>query len=222
MNYRYVYWTNTNISRPTIERARFDGSDREVIVDTDLYVPVSIAVDQRTKKIYWADDREGIHYSIESADLDGKNRRKLLSGINHQPNDLTISKDYIFWADLDYKAVWRLPKDPPKNAEPTKYLEFENEIPLNIAFNYRIQDQIEGQPECEAMANLSAHSYPHTSFKIPTDAGLFCVHGVRDGISTTCTCSPGYTGERCDTSVCHNHCLHGDCSLTANGEPVCR
>ncbi|KAJ8708128.1 hypothetical protein PYW08_010494 [Mythimna loreyi] len=36
-----------------------------------------------------------------------------------------------------------------------------------------------------------------------------------------CRCNAGKTGERCDVSVCHNYCLHGECSIVAD-EPSCR
>ncbi|CAB3247730.1 unnamed protein product [Arctia plantaginis] len=219
----YIYWTNTNIMKPTIERARFNGTEREVLIDSDIYMPVSIAIDQMTKKIYWADDKEGIHYSIESADLDGKNRKTLLVGTNHRPTALTISKDSVYWVDLDYRTIWRLPKNPPKDAEPIKYIEFTNKMPFGIAANYPIQEQISGHGECENLANLSQNnSAINDSFNVPTDVGLFCVHGTKVNGRSICKCKPGYTGERCDISVCQNYCLQGDCSFTTEGQPKCR
>ncbi|CAG4946883.1 unnamed protein product [Parnassius apollo] len=219
----YIYWTNTNITKPTIERARFDGTERTVIVNTDIYMLVSIAVDQNTKKLYWADDREGIHYSIESSDLDGNDRKKLLVGTYHMPNSITVSKDSIYWVDWGYKSVWKLPKNSPPNAEPEELITFSNEVPFGIVANYQIADQTAGVPECRDLSRMSQNrSMISDSFNIPRDLGLFCLHGTKTDGKLACKCSPGYIGERCEISVCHNFCLHGDCNLTPTGQPECK
>ncbi|KAJ8715955.1 hypothetical protein PYW08_013240 [Mythimna loreyi] len=219
----YIYWTNTNTNKPTIERARFNGSEREVIVDSNINMPISLAVDQRTKKIYWADDREGIHYSIESADLNGKNRTILLTGIQHQPNAITVSKDSIYWVDWAYHSVWQLPKNPAVDEEPRQYINFISETPFGIAANYNIEDQTEGSDACEALTSLPQNkSATDDFFNIPSDAGLFCVHGIKVNGKLLCKCTPGYTGERCDISVCQNYCFQGDCSVSDVGQPKCR
>ena len=186
-------------------------------------MPVSLAIDQQTKQMYWADDKEGIHYSIESADLNGKNRRTLLRGIHHQPNSLTVSKDSIYWVDWGYKSVWKLPKNPAVDEEPKEITNFKSETPFGIVANYKIEDQTKGTTECDALTTLPQNnSAINDSFNIPTDAGLFCVHGMKVSGKLLCTCSPGYTGERCDISVCQNYCFQGDCSVDSEGLPKCR
>ncbi|XP_026745540.1 protein cueball-like, partial [Trichoplusia ni] len=218
----YIYWTNINVTKPTIERARLDGTNREVVIDTNIYMPVSLAIDQQTKQIYWADDKEGIHYSIETADLDGKNRRTLMVGTHHQPYALTVSKDSIYWVDWGYRSVWQLPKNPPMYSEPEEIKAFNNELPFGVVANYQIEDQTHGNPECENLSSLSQNnSVINDTFYIPTDVGLFCVHGIKVSGKPLCNCTVGYTGERCDISVCQNYCFQGDCSLTSDGQPTC-
>ncbi|XP_013172306.1 PREDICTED: protein cueball [Papilio xuthus] len=220
----YIYWTNINIIKPTIERARLDGSERTVILNsTNIYKVVSIAIDQKTKKLYWIDDKEGIHYSIESSDLDGKNQKKLLAGTNHMPNTITVSKDYLYWVDLGYRSVWKLPKNPSPNEEPEDIINFTNVPPFGIVANYKITEQIGGVAECEKLSSIAENkTVINDIFTIPSDVGLFCLHGVKVEGVTTCKCSTGYIGERCEISVCHNFCVQGDCSATNNGEPVCK
>lgn len=186
-------------------------------------MPVSLGIDQHTKRIYWADDKEGIHYSIESADLNGKNRKTLLVGTHHQPNALSISNDSIYWVDWGYKSVWQLPKNSSKDTEPNEIIAFHNEIPFGIAANYQIKEQTEGNPDCGTLTSLSQNnSAINDSFNIPTDVGLFCVHGTKVNGKSLCICTPGYTGERCDISVCQNFCFQGDCSFDVDGKPKCR
>ncbi|XP_073946899.1 low-density lipoprotein receptor repeat domain-containing protein cueball isoform X3 [Choristoneura fumiferana] len=221
----YIYWTNTNITKPTIERARFDGSDRRTVIGDNIFMPVSIAVDQQTKKLYWADDKEGIHYSIESSDLDGTqaSRKTLHVGTFHQPNALTVSKDSVYWVDWGYKSVWKLPKKALQNAEPKELIGFSNKVPFGIVANYQVADQTEGVNDCSNLVSLSQNtSAINNSFTIPKDVGLFCLHGVKVDGKLACTCSQGYIGERCEISVCQNFCFQGDCSLEANGQPTCR
>ncbi|XP_059053896.1 protein cueball [Achroia grisella] len=219
----YIYWTNINITKPTIERAKFDGTERETIIDKDIYMPVSIAVDQRTKQLYWADDREGIHYSIESSDLDGNNPKTLYMGTYHQPNALTVSKDAVYWVDWGYKSVWKLPKDSPKTLDPVELIGFSNEVPFGIVANYQISDQTEGTTECEELIKLSQNkTVINDTFNIPRDLGLFCLHGVKNNEKLSCNCSAGYTGQRCEISVCHNYCFQGDCEVSSEGTPACR
>ncbi|XP_045450930.1 protein cueball [Melitaea cinxia] len=218
----YIYWTNTNITKPTIERARFDGSERSVVVDSDIHMPVSIAIDQQTRRLYWADDKEGIHYSIESSDLNGKDRKRILVGTYHQPNALTVSKDSIYWVDWGFKSVWKLSKTAPVNSEPEELIAFTNEVPFGIVANYKIADQTTNVDECKTLANLSENkALLNESINIPQDVGLFCLHGVKTGMSA-CKCSPGYTGERCEISICQNFCFNGDCRVNSKGQPECK
>ncbi|VVD00885.1 unnamed protein product [Leptidea sinapis] len=216
----YIYWTNTNITKPTIECARFDGTERKVIIDKDIHMPVSIAVDQRTERLYWADDKEGIHYSIESSDLIGEDRKKILAGTYHQPNALAVSKDSIYWVDWGYKSVWKLDKEAPPYTDPEEIISFATEAPFGIVANYEIEDQTAGILECKRLSEYAQNkSQINESFTIPTDVGLFCLHGVKNGIE--CTCSAGFVGDRCEISLCQNYCLAGECSIT-KGQPSCR
>ncbi|XP_063382367.1 protein cueball isoform X1 [Cydia fagiglandana] len=222
----YIYWTNTNVaSGASIERARFDGSERKTIISTNIHLPTSIFVDQQTQRLYWADDKEGIHYSIESSDLDGtpESRQTLHSGTEHQPNALTVSNDSLYWVDWGFRKVWKLPKNARQNAEPEDLIDFKT-TPFGIVANYLISDQAAGIPECNNLLRLSQNtSAIDNSFAVPQDAGLFCLHGRKIEGQDACTCSPGYIGDRCETSVCQNFCLKGECTFDANnGEPTCR
>lgn len=221
----YLYWTNTYTDNATIERMRFDGSDRKVIIHDDLFKPISITIDQRENRLYWADDRSGIDYSIDSSDLDGKLRKTLYKDIYHKPNDLTVSKDNVYWTDWGYKAVWKYPKasNPWDNAELEKVASYHDSDPFGIVANYNIDDQMSDVEECKELVNLSKNKTAvNDSFKeLTRNEGLFCLHGVKTEGILSCICTPGYTGERCEVSVCQNFCFHGDCSVSSEGKPLC-
>ncbi|XP_072947667.1 protein cueball isoform X2 [Epargyreus clarus] len=214
----YIYWTNINISKPTIEMARFDGSDRRVIVNTNIDRPISLALDQRTKRLYWADDKLGIYYTIESSDLEGKDRKTLLHGSYHEPNVLTVSNDSIYWVEGGHKSVWKIPKNAV-NPKPEEVASF-RDPPFGIVANYKVEDQTMARPECEALTNvLKNKSSINDFFNIPGDT--YCLHGDKIKQNSTCKCFRGYTGIRCQTNVCENFCFNGRCNLTPEGNPQC-
>ncbi|XP_028168544.1 protein cueball-like [Ostrinia furnacalis] len=139
----YVYWTSILHPMASIERSKFDGSEREVIVHTDLYMPVGLAIDQRTKRLYWADEKEGERFSIESSNLEGEDRQILLNGAHQRLNTLTVSKDWIYWVDWGYyNTVWKLAKDK-ENVEPMEVVTLSKNT-FGVVANY-------GIPECETL-----------------------------------------------------------------------
>lgn len=132
---RFVYWTNGNLLKPSIERSRTDGTDREVIIDTKLFQPLGIAVDQQAKKIYWTDDLEGIYYSIERSDLDGENRQTVIYGTHHQPDAISLAGDKVYWVDPVERDLWSLPKNSNSAMEPEIVQNFETKRPIGVISN---------------------------------------------------------------------------------------
>ena len=53
-----------------------DGGNRQVIADTRLYWPNGLTLDYTNNKLYWVDAK---HHIIESANLDGSNRKAVIS-----------------------------------------------------------------------------------------------------------------------------------------------
>lgn len=187
-------------------------------------MPVSLTVDEQTRTLYWVDDREGIHYSVESSDLDGtdRSRRKLLTDTFHQPNKLTVSKDSLYWVDWGYHSVWKFPKVNGAEEDLEKVFEFygQNPLPFDIVANYHIDVPTKVAPECRKLAALGQNKTPlnETFTSISRKEVL---HGeVVDG-NSTCNCTPGFR-QRCEVTLCHNYCLNGDCTLTNEGQPMCR
>jgi hypothetical protein len=88
-----------------------DGSDRKVIV-TGCHLPDGVVVDAQGGHIYWTnmgvpnlDDG-----SIERADLDGRNRKTIVSqGITHTPKQIHLDKDSgkLYWCDREGMRVMR-------------------------------------------------------------------------------------------------------------------
>ena len=99
-----MFWTDWG-EVPKIERASMDGTDRIVIINTQLGEPYGITVDYSNRRIYWTDnDDDNIKYS----DYFG-NGRNILVGASDgviDPFALTIHGDLLYWTDWEENAVY--------------------------------------------------------------------------------------------------------------------
>jgi len=81
---RMLYWTNWNMDRPTIERSRLDGTQRDIIVSKDLLMPHGLGLDIPEQKIYWANNLRFSSFQIERSSVDGSNRELVYHGKSHE------------------------------------------------------------------------------------------------------------------------------------------
>lgn len=65
-----MYWTDWG-EIPKIERAGMDGTNRAVIIDTEIYWPNALTLDYSQQKLYWADAKYNF---IHRSNLDGTGR----------------------------------------------------------------------------------------------------------------------------------------------------
>lgn len=61
-------------TRPVLESASLEGSDRVVIASADLVSPSGLTIDFTEDRLYWCDSKRGV---LEMASLDGSNRQVL-------------------------------------------------------------------------------------------------------------------------------------------------
>lgn len=88
-----------------------NGQNRRAIVTQGVVWPNGLALDYDTNRIFWAD---AMYHVIESADLDGRNRKVVLSkGLPH-PFALTIFEDMVYWTDWHTRSVLGANKDTGK------------------------------------------------------------------------------------------------------------
>ncbi|KAJ8707715.1 hypothetical protein PYW07_011392 [Mythimna separata] len=219
----YIYW----ITDDEIERARLDGSEREVLIDYTVYDRISLAIDQQTRKIYWAEKNSENydHVSIESASFNGNNRTTLYIARNVKYiNSLAISTDFIYWHDY-VDGLWQLPKNQ-KHLQAIKLYSMSQTACSachQIAANYTLKEQTEGIKSCDALRGL----IPNDSKSASTVSicQYYCFQGecsVSAEGRPTCSCKAGYLGERCEVN-CHDYCLHGGvCFLNEENKRVCQ
>uniref|UniRef100_A0A8C5MYQ0 LDL receptor related protein 4 n=1 Tax=Leptobrachium leishanense TaxID=445787 RepID=A0A8C5MYQ0_9ANUR len=108
-----IYWTDWG-NTPRIEYAYMDGSNRRVIADTHLFWPNGLTIDYAGRRMYWVDAK---HHVIERADLDGSNRKAVISqGLPH-PFAITVFEDSLYWTDWHTKSINSANKFTGKNQE---------------------------------------------------------------------------------------------------------
>ncbi|KAJ8708032.1 hypothetical protein PYW08_010398 [Mythimna loreyi] len=222
----YVYWITTNLPTPKLERIRYNGSGREVILDLNaLYTnsyyklePHSLAIDQITRKIYWMEPRNTSMYTIYYADLNGDNKiaTTVINLFNYKftnptTNTLAVSASALFmstWCSDCDRTILKLAK--------TEYTG-ESYIPMHVTnqiFSLVAKNKIRIHyiRYCEALHCTEPYNA----------ADPYCVHGEKVFMQCLCKCKPGYIGKRCDVSVCSSYCFHGRCSVNDDGVPKCR
>ena len=108
---RMMYWTDWGTS-PKIEKASMDGTLRTVIHSTGVIWPNGLTLDYTTQTLYWVDasiDR------MESSDVNGLNRRVLITaGIDH-PYGIDIFQGTLFWTDNYRGAILSAHVAQPNN-----------------------------------------------------------------------------------------------------------
>ncbi|XP_057187146.1 low-density lipoprotein receptor-related protein 4 isoform X1 [Triplophysa rosa] len=108
-----IYWTDWG-NMPRIEYSNMDGSGRKIIADTHLFWPNGLTIDYASHRMYWVDAK---HHVIERADLDGKNRKAVISqGLPH-PFAITVFEDNLYWTDWHTKSINSANKFTGKNQE---------------------------------------------------------------------------------------------------------
>lgn len=94
---RYMYWADTG-AKPAIERARMDGSERQLLVNDSIRQVAGLSLDFATNSLYWCDQKDG---KIERLELDTSLTRTVVRDANiSQCSSLAVHGDYLYWIDM--------------------------------------------------------------------------------------------------------------------------
>lgn len=99
----YLYWTDWG-AKAKISRSYLDGSNQHVLVDTNLIWPNGLTIEHSTptKHLYWAD--AGKKW-IETSNVDGTNRRRLITFQLPHPFGITLHGQVLYWTDWQTKSI---------------------------------------------------------------------------------------------------------------------
>ncbi|ALC42857.1 cue [Drosophila busckii] len=246
---RQLYWSNCQIGHASVERISLDGKQREVIIKEDIDMPRGIVVDQLSDRLYWIDDKVGIFFTIESARLDGSDRKLIVQGKHQDPIQLAITEDAIYWTDKISKAVWSYPKPKPSNtltSSNSTQSTAETQVEANMVKQASWKDEVYGivartgfyqrlqkdehcasvvrkvKQRLDNMTNDKTHVRNLVDERLTQLQREHCLNGAQFiSKGNFCICPVGFKGARCEISECHNYCVHGTCEISGMGFPKC-
>lgn len=97
----FLFWTDRGRT-PKIERARLDGTDRQLLVNESVFFTTGLTLDLAKRHVYWCDSRLD---TIERVDYDGANRVTLLDKAHlENPQGLSLFGDTLYWIDASLKG----------------------------------------------------------------------------------------------------------------------
>lgn len=103
-----MYWTDYS-SKAKIETSHMDGSNRKILIGTNLKSPTGLAIDFKLRKLYWVDGGTG---NVESISLSGQNRLLVYDESQEQgtraPFGLAFNRGKLYWADILTRSVYQL------------------------------------------------------------------------------------------------------------------
>nr|XP_024220024.1 protein cueball isoform X1 [Halyomorpha halys] len=213
---KYVYWSYRS-SR--IDRSLMDGTMMETVI-SDLNLPIAITIVQSERKIYWVDEGPGLIMKIGRAGLDGSLVEIVMNSMELQPTSLVVKtpssaegSKSIYWTDNLKRQLMKYDLDH-RTAE--------------VIHNYTMEGELVGLASADAFTYLDKHVCAHLiqkkseiPFEVIHPSQLPCVQGTYSSIEDSCICTPGYIGTLCETSICYNYCVEGECSMS-NGKPSCK
>ncbi|XP_003373299.1 putative Low-density lipoprotein receptor domain class A [Trichinella spiralis] len=114
----YVFWSDTGFKakggayQPRIERATMAGTNRRVIVNTEISLVSVMSVDTEKQTLYFSDLNR---LKIERVDYDGRNRRVILEDI--RATGLDLYKNWLYFTDSSANGIYRIYENAPTTYE---------------------------------------------------------------------------------------------------------
>ncbi|KAG8236148.1 hypothetical protein J437_LFUL001582 [Ladona fulva] len=127
-----VYWSDVN--GRTIKSSKYDGSDIQIFLDTDIGSPEGLSIDWVSRNIYWTDSTKD---TVEVASLETKVRRVLISDGLVNPRGIVVhpAKGKMYWTDWNREG----PKIETANLDGSQrsiFLQGSVQLPNSLTFDY--------------------------------------------------------------------------------------
>ncbi|XP_070532292.1 low-density lipoprotein receptor-related protein 2-like [Ptychodera flava] len=190
-----MFWTDWG-TKSKIERAAMDGSERTVILDSDLGWPNHIALDKKTRRLVWTDAK--LH-TLEMAGIDGSQRYTLTESLTN-PFGVAVYENTVIWTDSALSQLYSL-----KESEFFGNQENMVKVDVNGAYDVRVfmEPVVKETSACSREDDFSKSC--HGGMCLPTTSGPVC--GCPTGFH--------YKENRCtEEKTCMDgefHCRNGQC-----------
>ena len=109
--HRMMFWTDWGV-HPHVGSAGMDGSQRKLVISTDVVWPNAVVVDETIQRIFWCDGKLN---RIESARMDGSDRLVVPVQVSN-PYSLDVFENRVYWSDPDGHEIHSMDKFSGKNA----------------------------------------------------------------------------------------------------------
>ncbi|XP_054886331.1 pro-epidermal growth factor-like [Poeciliopsis prolifica] len=96
-----LFWTDTG-AQPVVESATLEGSSRVMVASTGLVSPTGLTIDFTDDRLFWCDQIRGL---IETAALDGSDRRVLIENQVGRPFDLAVFEDRLWISEWEHQQI---------------------------------------------------------------------------------------------------------------------
>lgn len=214
-----MFWADTNDYQATIERCSMDGSNRTVIINTNIEQPLALAVDFFHRKIYWID--ASLDY-IASSDFDGQQRKTILN--SHQgplfhPCSLAIFGSWLYISE--HKLLAKVNKYTGGNwTDIHRFSPYSHDTPQGLIVMHPSLQKSAKNPCTSSPGNFCMLNQLGCTCRKATDTAvqgtaqlgtpeddhckLACQHGGTCSVSNSsskkrfCLCAVGYRGTLCE------------------------
>lgn len=139
-----------------------DGTQRRPLVTENIYWPNGLTIDYTTDRIFWIDAK---HLVVESAHIDGTDRKKVVSRGLYHPFAITVFEDAIYWTDWHFKSISLANKN---NGRGFKTIHSGLHFPMDL-HSYHPQRQPDYENRCGDNNGRCSHMC------LPNSMGYSCV-----------------------------------------------
>ncbi|XP_028967168.1 low-density lipoprotein receptor-related protein 6 [Galendromus occidentalis] len=100
----FLFWSDDETK--TINRAKLDGTEQQIIINKDIFLPDGIAIDSVARNIYFTDAESG---RIHVAPLSGSYRKTIISSGLRKPRAIAVDSKagWVYWTDWGLGVVER-------------------------------------------------------------------------------------------------------------------